>query len=148
MNSQKRCLVILSTVYMFAFLVNLIPSITYPDAAVHPFHGIASILLVICMIGTCLLRNRVAKRFITTLLFASVTIFTLNSFESYIYDIAWLDILFSIQYPLYILFVTPLFGLNFFLNIAPEYVTLIVFFIAIVLLIIHEIAVTVSRKST
>lgn len=142
MGNPKKCLIILSSVYVIAFIVNLIPSIMFPDATIQPIHAIASGLLLVCMFGTCLMRNRVAKLLIMAILFASVTFFTLNSFETYIYDIALLDALFAIQYPLYILFVAPLFGLNYFLNVNPEYVALLVFFIAILLLIVHEVAVT------
>lgn len=142
MGNPKKCLIILSSVYVIAFIVNLIPSIMFPDATIQPIHAVASGLLLVCMFGTCLMRNRVAKLLIMAILFASVTFFTLNSFETYIYDIALLDALFAIQYPLYILFVAPLFGLNYFLNVNPEYVALLVFFIAILLLIVHEVAVT------
>ncbi|TCI30626.1 hypothetical protein EVJ33_04825 [Exiguobacterium sp. SL-10] len=142
MGNSKRCLVVLSSIYVIAFAVNLIPSIMFPDATIQPIHAAASGLLLVCMLGTCLLRNRVAKLLIMAILFASVTVFSLISFETYMYDIVLLDALFSIQYPLYILFVTPLFGLNFFLNVNPEYVSLLVFFIAILLLVIHEVAVT------
>lgn len=142
MANSKKCLVVLSSVYILAFIVNLIPSFMFPDAKIHPIHAFASGLLLVCMLGTCLLRNRAAKLFIMAILFASVTVFTLNSFETYMYDIVVLDALFAIQYPLYILFVAPLFGLNYFLNVNPEYVALLVFFIAILLLIVHEVAVT------
>lgn len=142
MANSKKCLVVLSSVYILAFIVNLIPSFMFPDAEIHPIHAFASGLLLVCMLGTCLLRNRDAKLFIMAILFASVTVFTLNSFETYMYDIVVLDALFAIQYPLYILFVAPLFGLNYFLNVNPEYVALLVFFIAILLLIVHEVAVT------
>lgn len=142
MGNPKKCLIILSSVYVIAFIVNLIPSIMFPDATIQPIHAVTSGLLLVCMFGTCLMRNRVAKLLIMAILFASVTFFTLNSFKTYIYDIALLDALFAIQYPLYILFVAPLFGLNYFLNVNPEYVALLVFFIAILLLIVHEVAVT------
>lgn len=142
MGNPKKCLIVLSSLYVLAFIVNLIPSIMFPDAEIHPIHAFASGLLLVCMFGTCLLRNRAAKLFIMAILFASVTVFTLNSFETYMYDIVVLDALFAIQYPLYILFVAPLFGLNYFLNVNPEYVALLVFFIAILLLIVHEVAVT------
>ena len=142
MGNPKKCLIVLSSLYVLAFIVNLIPSIMFPDATIQPIHAVASGLLLVCMFGTCLLRNRVAKLLILAILFASVTVFTLISFESYVYDIVLLDALFAIQYPLYVLFVTPLFGLNYFLNVNPEYVALLVFFIAILLLVIHELAVT------
>jgi len=116
MGNPKNCLIVLSSLYVLAFIVNLIPSIMFPDATIQPIHAVASGLLLVCMFGTCLLRNRVAKLLIMAILFASVT--------------------------LYILFVTPLFGLNYFLNVNPEYVALLVFFIAILLLVIHELAVT------
>lgn len=146
MKTNKKCIVTLSVVYVIALIVNIIPSATFPDATIRPLHAAASVALLFCLLGTCLLRNQVAKLYITALLFASVTVFTLNSFETYMRDILLLDALFSIQYPLYILFVSPLFGLNFFLNVGAEYVALITFFIAILLLIIHEVAMTASRE--
>jgi len=109
MGNPKKCLIVLSSLYVLAFIVNLIPSIMFPDATIQPIHAVASGLLLVCMFGTCLLRNRVAKLLIMAILFASVT---------------------------------PLFGLNYFLNVNPEYVALLVFFIAILLLVIHELAVT------
>lgn len=146
MKTNKRCIVTLSVVYAIALIVNIIPSATFPDATIRLPHAIASVALVLCMIGTCLMKNRVAKLYTTALLFASVTVFTLNSFEMYMHDILLLDALFSIQYPLFILFVSPLFGLNFFMNVEAEYVSLITFFIAILLLILHEIAMMASRE--
>lgn len=146
MKTNKRCIVTLSVVYIIALMVNLIPSATFPDATILPLHAAASVALVLCMIGTCLMKNRAAKLYITALLFASVTVFTLNSFETYMHDILLLDALFSIQYPLYILFVSPLFGLNFFTNVEAEYVSLITFFTALSLLVIHEIAMMASSE--
>jgi len=105
MGNPKKCLIVLSSLYVLAFIVNLIPSIMFPDATIQPIHAVASGLLLVCMFGTCLLRNRVAKLLIMAILFASVT-------------------------------------LNYFLNVNPEYVALLVFFIAILLLVIHELAVT------
>lgn len=128
-------------------MINIIPSVTFPDATIRPLHAAASIALVLCMFATCILKNRMAKFYIMALLFASVTVFTMTSFETYVYDIVLLDALFALQNPLYILFISPLFGLNFFLNVEAEYISLITFFIALLLLIVHEVAMIASRRS-
>lgn len=148
MNIRKRCLVTLSCVYAIAFVLNVIPSVTFPDTTIGPLQATSSVLLVLCMMGTCVLNDRVAKLYVTALLFAGVTVFTLHSFETYVYDIVILDALFAIQYPLYLLFVTPLFGLNLFFNVEADFIALFAFFIGLFILAIHEIALVVSRRMT
>jgi len=119
-----------------------------PRDAIGPLQATSSVLLVLCMMGTCVLNDRVAKLYVTALLFAGVTVFTLHSFETYVYDIVILDALFAIQYPLYLLFVTPLFGLNLFFNVEADFIALFAFFIGLFILAIHEIALVVSRRMT
>lgn len=110
-------------VYIVALCINFFVSIKYPDIHLTMINFIVTLLFL--MMFALLIKNVENKAIVHKglLIFSSfgflssVIIYFIMTFEHLMFEYALLDVLFSIQYPLYIVFITPLFGLNYIFNL-------------------------------
>ncbi|WP_099157122.1 hypothetical protein [Virgibacillus ndiopensis] len=117
--------------YLIAFVINFLPSMKYPDANINLVNLLATILLLgVLIIFTNKMRGtkrspKLLRIFYIFGIIAGVLVLVLKMLEDYTLKYAILDIIASIQYPLYVFFTTPFFGANMLFNV--NYATFAVF---------------------
>lgn len=112
--------------YLIAFSTNLIPSLKHPDSTMSIFNLLSTALFLIALlifIKEASYSGKYNKGFKVFLIFgflSGVVIYVIKMFEGTIMDYAILDMIVSIQYPFYLMFTTPLFGVNYLFDISYE----------------------------
>jgi len=110
--------------YVIAFITNFMSSIKYPDANITIFNFLATVLFVIILLKYTKEKlhakngNKKLKVYLLSGVISGILIYVIKMFENFMFDYAFLDSLASIQYPLYLFFVTPLFGANLLFNLS------------------------------
>jgi len=109
-------------IYLFALGMNFLPSIKYPDSSLSIINLIISVsLLVTTIIKLKSIVVSQNNKFIQIIMLCGIcsSLFVLIAYEfqhiAHKYMI--LDVILGIHYPLYIVFITPLFGLNYIFNV-------------------------------
>lgn len=137
MNS-KKIIIPISILIVASYIVNFIPSIKYPDSSIHAHHLILSAACILSFLIFSLISKRsIFKFFLVTGMLSGLLIFTLIYLESYFLGNLFFDMLSSIYYVLYIVFVTPLFGINQVLNAEVAYLSLFTSSIYLVLYLVQ-----------
>lgn len=109
--------------YTIAFLTNLIPSIKHPDSNMSTLNLVVSVFfLVVVSLYIKKVPNRSKATnglmvFLIVGFFSGVIVYFLKTYEHLSMENAFLDVIASIQYPFYIIFTIPLFGLNSLIDI-------------------------------
>ncbi|WP_145997322.1 hypothetical protein [Salirhabdus sp. Marseille-P4669] len=100
-----------------ALLLNIVPSLKYPDSTIQIVHLLASLFVLLAL----LLYTKVGTKnlFIFSIfgIISGLFIYLIKMFESTITTYPILDALASIQYLFYVVFTTPLFGINVLLDL-------------------------------
>lgn len=121
---KLKLLVLLICSYLLAFSTNLFPSLKHPDSNMNIFNLLATTLFLIVLLifvkkgvysGKS---NKKLKLFLIFGFISGLVVYVINMFESTMMDYAMLDIIASIQYPFYLIFTTPLFGVNFLFDLS------------------------------
>ncbi len=117
-------LVFLIGSYLIAFSINLIPSIKYPDSSLNIFNLLATSLFLVAFLlaikkGASSGRYHKRVKLLLLVGFASgLVVYVFKLLEDTLMNYAILDVIASIQYPFYLLFITPLFGVNYLLDMS------------------------------
>ncbi len=128
---KNRMKVIIAT-YIISLSINLFDSIKYPDSEIGLINLILSLIFLIAVSNFLLytLKNNYNTKIIKILLsiasISGVLIYIIVSFYDYMFDNMILDIISNIQFPLYILYITPFFGLNYIFDISYGAFSLII----------------------
>lgn len=125
-----RCIFL---IYITTIVVNLFDSIKYPDyLEAGLINLIVSLVFLISIIVYVLYQvknNDKDKRidiFLITATLSGILIYIIVSFYDFMFNNMIVDVISNIQFPLYILFITPLFGLNYILNINYDLLSLVI----------------------
>lgn len=116
---KSKWLIILITFYLIAFITNLIPSIKYPDTTMNILNLTVTILFLMTLLiftKKASYNSKSNKGLKTILLLgfiSGIVVYVIKRFEETMLNYVILDMIASIQYPLYLIFTTPLFGLNY-----------------------------------
>lgn len=105
-------LILLIASYLLAFSINLIPSIKYPDSSINIFNTFVTILFVVLLLIYAKKESKKLKIFSIFGVISGVVVFVITTLEHAMIGNGILDVIVSIQYPFYLLFITPLFGAN------------------------------------
>ncbi|MCG3088927.1 hypothetical protein [Sporosarcina cyprini] len=119
---KSKLFILLCCSYLIAFVINLIPSIKHPDSTMTIIHLFASTLLVIALsafIKMTSFQNVVVKNTLFIGFISGLMVYTVNFLTS-LTEIAMIDILAAIQYPFYLIFVTPFFGMNYLVGLSYD----------------------------
>ncbi|MER2261306.1 MAG: hypothetical protein ABS934_04775 [Psychrobacillus sp.] len=116
MKQINKFLIMIIVIYIIALLVNFVPAIKFPDHRISIFNLAISVLFLIGILYYSSVKNGIVLYGIGFV--ATSVIFVVNLIESYLFDYVVLDVLANIQYPLYVIFVIPFFGLNKLLNMS------------------------------
>lgn len=112
--------------YLIAFSTNLIPSLKHPDSTMNIFNLLATTLFLITLLifinkGSYSGKlNKGVKVFLIFGFISGLVVYIIKMFEGSMMDNAILDMIASIQYPFYLMFTTPLFGVNYLFGINYE----------------------------
>lgn len=118
-------IIIVVFAYLVAFSINLMPALKYPDLNVNLFNLVVSIIFVTAILLYARKGEQKLAIFSMVGLISGVIVFLITTFESFIFEYAILDLIASIQYPLYLIFTTPLFGGNLLINVNYEVYSLL-----------------------
>ena len=122
----KKTLIFLIFSYIAAFVINLIPSIKHPDSNVTFLNLLVTVLFIITLlviVRKATHKNMVNKSLNLFLIFgvlSGLVVYVITKFEHITLKYAILDVIASIHYPFYIIFITPLFGLNYLFDVNYE----------------------------
>jgi len=134
-----KLLVLLICSYILAFSINMMPALKHPDLNLNVFNLFVSIILLIVLLIYTRKGNNKLKVFSIIGVISGVLIFTIKTFENSMFDHTFWDTIASIQYPFYLIFTTPLFGLNilFDLNYATYSLLLSLFYFLVFILAVN-----------
>ncbi|MBN4050717.1 MAG: hypothetical protein COA82_11220 [Alkaliphilus sp.] len=130
-------------VYITAIGVNLLDSVKYPDSKI----GLVNVAVSLLAFATIIIfsnyqirnSNSNSKRnnvFLVAAIWSGILVYIITVFKDVMLNNTILDMFSNIQFPLYILFVTPLFGLNYFLEVTYGKLSMIIAIVYSVVLII------------
>ncbi|MYL46389.1 hypothetical protein GLV94_12115 [Virgibacillus halodenitrificans] len=109
---KYRFLVLLIASYILAFSVNLMPSIMYPDLKVNGFNLLVTLLFMFLLLLDSRRGSKMLKVFAVLGAISGILVFFITTFEHAMFDNIILDSIASLQYPFYLIFITPVFGGN------------------------------------
>ncbi|MFE8697455.1 hypothetical protein ACFYKT_14015 [Cytobacillus sp. FJAT-53684] len=121
-----KLLILLICTYIIAFSTNLIPSLKHPDSNMSIFNLLATSLFLITLLvfikkaSYSGKSNKGLKVFLIFGFTSGLVVYVIKIFEGTMMDYAILDMIASIQYPFYLMFTTPLFGVNYLFDINYE----------------------------
>lgn len=119
-------LYLLIVFYVIAFLTNFMSSIKYPDANITIFNLLATVFFVLILLKYTKEKlhvkngNKKLKVYLLLGVISGVLIYVIKMFENFMFDYPVLDAIASIQYPIYLIFITPLFGVNVLFNLSSS----------------------------
>jgi hypothetical protein len=113
-----KLLVFLIGTYILSLSLNFVPSIKHPDATITILSALATSLFLLTFMWFSQWGipshngNRKYKAVLMLGIVSCVLVYLIKTFENYMFEFVILDAITAIQYPLYVLFVTPFFGAN------------------------------------
>ncbi len=113
-------------VYSLSLIINFMPAIKYPDLSISLSNFLISFLFLLVFVFYALFGGKLYRSFMIIGFIGCVFIFVVHHYQNFIYEVWILDVFSSIQYPLYVLYVAPLFGMNLLLGYNPEVYSLCV----------------------
>lgn len=143
MKKNKVFLLVIVGVYLLALIINFTVAIKYPDLSISTPSFLISLILLLLLLFYSFFGERIYRFMIIIGVVGSVFISVVQYYQDVIYDIWILDVLSALQYPLYVMYVAPLFGINLLLDYTPAMYTLSV---SIVFLICLIISVYIKKK--
>lgn len=123
---KLKLIIFLICSYLIAFTTNFIPSLKHPDSTLSIFNLLVTVLFLIALvifIKKASYSSKSIKGLKAFLIFGFISglvVYVIKMFEDTMMDYVILDMIASIQYPFYLMFTTPLFGVNYLLNINYE----------------------------
>jgi hypothetical protein len=125
MRNARRWFFILVLGYLIAFGYNLMDAIKFPDAQLTILNlWVSCFFLTLLIIGVRKsLRPKTGVFFIRAsglAMLASMLIFILERLGSVGSQLVVIDLLTNLQYPLFLAFIVPIFGFNYFLQFSYE----------------------------
>ncbi len=140
--NKKAGYLLLTVVYLIAVGMNLMVSIKYPDSVIGVEHLMMSIFFILSMLVICFFGSTRFSKFLLAGVFSGIFISLVQNYFDFIYEIWILDVISNLQYPLYVLFFIPLFGLNYLLDYSLAMFSLVISIIFIMLYIVLKINMT------
>lgn len=132
-------LILLAASYILAFSINLLSSIKHPDTTMNITQLYVSAFYLLILTALIIVSSRITKGtkivrlFVISGIFSGILIYIITTFEHIMMEYFILDILASIQYPIYPIFVTPLFGFNYLFDLKYGEFSLLVSLVYLVL---------------
>jgi len=111
--------IFLAVSYFIAFSLNLVPSIKHPDSTINILNLLAAALFLVALL-TAVKKGtfKGIKLFLIPGFVSGLAVYVFKLMGDTLMSHAVLDVITSIQYPVYLLFITPLFGMNYLFDIS------------------------------
>lgn len=127
---------IVIVIYLAVLVINLMTAIKFPDSTIMIHHLLASIVFLAMLVYVSIKNSIQMKYFLLLGTVCSIYVFAMIRLEVDLTgDFLILDSLVNLQYPMYILFVIPLLGLNYFSQMSIDLVAILIAVIYAVLLL-------------
>ncbi|SDM51838.1 hypothetical protein [Sediminibacillus halophilus] len=104
--------------YLLAFEINLMPSIKHPDSSINMFNSFVTILFMVMLLMYAKKGSKLLKVFSIFGILSGGIVCTITTFEQAAIGNGILDVIASIQYPFFLIFITPLFGGNILFDLS------------------------------
>lgn len=128
--------VIVVAIYFVVLATNLMSAIKFPDSTITIYHLLSSIIFLVMLLYVSIKNIMQITYFLLLGTVASIYVFAIIRLE---HDLTGtfliLDSLFNLHYPLYILFVIPLFGFNYFSQMSIDLFAILVAIVYAVLVL-------------
>ncbi|PAV27743.1 hypothetical protein CIL05_20225 [Virgibacillus profundi] len=111
-------LILVIASYLLAFSINLMPALKYPDSHMNILNSLVTILFMGLLLMYTKKGSRILKIFSMLGVISGVIVFVITTFEHAMIGNGILDVIASIQYPFYLIFITPLFGGNILFDLS------------------------------
>ena len=144
MKKNKVFSIVTICVYLLALIINFTVAIKYPDLSISTPSFLISLILLLLLLFYSFFGGKIYRIMMIIGVVGSVFISVVQYYQDVIYDIWILDVLSALQYPLYVMYVAPLFGINFLLDYTPAMYSLSV---SIVFLICFIISVYIRKNN-
>ncbi|WP_233880678.1 hypothetical protein [Virgibacillus halodenitrificans] len=115
---KYKHLLFLTASYILAFSVNLMPSIMYPDLKVDGFNLLVTLLFMFLLLMYSRRGSKKLKVFAVLGVISGILVFFITTFEHAMFDNIIFDSIASLQYPFYLIFITPVFGGNILFDLS------------------------------
>lgn len=116
---MKKVYLAVIGIYLASLFINLFDSIKYPDSDIGIINLIISMILSVLFIWIIYSKRNINLKYFKTFLMSAVIgssiVYSINGFSFLITNDIF-NIISGIRYPLYLIFVTPFFGFNYFLE--------------------------------
>ncbi|WP_019413432.1 hypothetical protein [Paenisporosarcina sp. TG20] len=113
-----KFLLLLLVSYLLAFSINLMPALKYPDLNMNIFNLLVTLLFMFLLFLYSKKGSKTLKVFSIVGVISGVLVFVVTTFEHAMIGNGILDVIASIQYPFYLIFITPLFGGNILFDLS------------------------------
>lgn len=111
-------LILLIGSYLLALSINLMTSIKHPDSTIGIFNLLVTVLFMVLLLLYSKKGSKILKIFSIFGVISGVILFVITTFEHSMIGNGILDVIASIQYPFYLIFITPLFGGNILFDLS------------------------------
>lgn len=122
-----------------SIIVNLFVSMKYPDVEVGFINFFVSIVFIVSFINYSIMSDQLRFRAVLYWLIpvvSSIIVFAFESSSLFKTESIIIDIISGIKYPLYVLFITPVFGLNWLFGLKVNSFALVFSFIYLIILLL------------
>ena len=126
LKKRKAFIICLAVVYLLALSINFMTALKYPDLDVTAEHLSISLVFLALLLLYSLFSGKLYRKLIVSGVIGGVVCFAAQHYQGYLYDSWIVDALSSIQYPLYVMYVAPLFGMNLLFEYTPAMYSLLV----------------------
>ncbi len=94
------------------------PAIKHPDLNVNVFNLLVTLLLMFLLLMNSKKGSKKLKVYALVGVISGVFVFVITTFEHAMFDNVILDSIASLQYPFYLIFTTPVFGVNILFDLS------------------------------
>ncbi|KAB8138106.1 hypothetical protein F9U64_06585 [Gracilibacillus oryzae] len=122
---MNKFLILLIGTYFLAFVFNFMPALKHPDLDMGILNVLVTVLFMFLLLMYTKKGNRFLKLFSVFGVISSVIVFIIATFEHTMIGNGIFDISATMQYPFYLIFITPLFGGNILFDLSYSFYSLL-----------------------
>ena len=139
MKKHKAFIICLAVVYLLALSMNFMTALKYPDLDGEFGHLLISLFLLSLLLLYSYFGGKLYSRLMAVGVLGGIVCFAAQHYQSYVSDIGIFDAISAIQYPLYVMYVAPLFGINLLFDTTPALYSLMISLLFLTFFIISRV---------
>lgn len=126
LKKHKAFIVCLAVVYLLALSMNFMAALKYPDLDGEVGHLLISLVFLSLLLLYSFFGGKLYSRIMIVGVLGGIVCFAAQHYQGYLSTIGVFDAISAIHYPLYILYVAPLFGINLLFDTIPALYSLMI----------------------